>query len=159
MAWLSGSWLSSRTGIFSSQTEWECRCVFSMQDDLGTTRKRRVPSWSNGRRQKLAFGASVSYTWSRNTYTFTRSIKVDVSTQPIYYTLTDDHTEGLRDPRNLCTVRMVGVNIYPKENDLLIPFAPTNICPLGCLDGVVNVDVDERGIAGPTTNLLQFASF
>jgi hypothetical protein len=49
---------------------------------------------------------------------------------------------------------MVGVNIYPKENDLPLLFAPTNICPLGCLDGVVNVDVDERGRAGPTTNLL-----
>jgi hypothetical protein len=54
---------------------------------------------------------------------------------------------------------MVGVNIYPKENDLPLPFAPTNICLLGCLDGVVNVDVDERGRAGPTTNLLQFAAF
>jgi hypothetical protein len=51
------------------------------------------------------------------------------------------------------------VNIYPKENDLPLPFAPTNICPLGCLNGVVNVDVDERGRAGPTTNLLQFATF
>jgi hypothetical protein len=30
---------------------------------------------------------------------------------------------------------------------------------LGYLDGVVNVDVDERGRAGPTTNLLQFATF
>jgi hypothetical protein len=57
------------------------------------------------------------------------------------------------------TVWMVGVNIYPKENDLPLPFAPTNICPLGCLDGGVNVDVDERGKAGPTTNLLQFATF
>jgi hypothetical protein len=52
---------------------------------------------------------------------------------------------------------MVGVNIYPK--DLPLAFAPINICPLGCLDGVVNVDVDERGRAGPTTNLLQFATF
>jgi hypothetical protein len=52
-----------------------------------------------------------------------------------------------------------GVNIYPKENDLPLPFAPTNICPLGCLNGMVNVDVDERGRAGPTTNLLQFATF
>jgi hypothetical protein len=52
------------------------------------------------------------------------------------------------------TVWMVGVNIYPKENDLPLLFAPTNICPLECLDGVVNVDVDERGRAGPTTNLL-----
>jgi hypothetical protein len=52
------------------------------------------------------------------------------------------------------TVWMVGVNIYPKENDLPLPFAPTNICLLGCLDEVVNVDVDERGRAGPTTNLL-----
>jgi hypothetical protein len=42
---------------------------------------------------------------------------------------------------------------------LPLPFAPTNIYPLGCLDGVVNVDVDERGRAGPTTNLLQFATF
>jgi hypothetical protein len=57
------------------------------------------------------------------------------------------------------TVWMVGVNIYPKENDLPLPFAPTNICPFGCLDGGVNVDVDERGRAGPTTNLLQFATF
>jgi hypothetical protein len=31
--------------------------------------------------------------------------------------------------------------------------------PLGCLDEVVNVDVDWRGRAGPTTNLLQFATF
>jgi hypothetical protein len=54
---------------------------------------------------------------------------------------------------------MVGVNIYPEENGLPLPFAPTNICPLGCLDGVVNVDVDERGRVGPTTNLLQFATF
>jgi hypothetical protein len=53
----------------------------------------------------------------------------------------------------------LGVNIYPKENDLPLPFAPTNICPLGCLDGVANMDVDERGRAGPTTNLLQFATF
>jgi hypothetical protein len=30
---------------------------------------------------------------------------------------------------------------------------------LGCLDGGVNVDVDERGRAGPTTNLLQFSTF
>jgi hypothetical protein len=44
------------------------------------------------------------------------------------------------------TVCMVGVNIYPKENDLPLLFAPTNICPLGCLDGGVNVDVDERGV-------------
>jgi hypothetical protein len=57
------------------------------------------------------------------------------------------------------TVWMVGVNIYLKENDSPLPFAPTNICPLGCLDRVVNVDVDERGRAGPTTNLLQFATF
>jgi hypothetical protein len=49
---------------------------------------------------------------------------------------------------------MLGVNIYAKENDLLLLFAHTNICPLGCLDGGVNVDVDERGRAGPTTNLL-----
>jgi hypothetical protein len=51
-------------------------------------------------------------------------------------------------------VWMVGVNIYPKENDLPLPFAPTNICSLECLDGGVNVDVDERGRAEPTTNLL-----
>jgi hypothetical protein len=57
------------------------------------------------------------------------------------------------------TVWMIGVNIYPKENDLPLPFAPINICPLGCLDGGVNVNVDERGRAGPTTNLLQFATF
>jgi hypothetical protein len=48
---------------------------------------------------------------------------------------------------------------YPKENDLPLPFAPTNIWPLGCLDVGVNVDVDERGRAGPTTNLLQFTTF
>jgi hypothetical protein len=54
---------------------------------------------------------------------------------------------------------MLGVNIYPKENDLPLLFAPINICPLGYLDGGVNVDVDERGRAGPTTNLLQFATF
>jgi hypothetical protein len=54
---------------------------------------------------------------------------------------------------------MVEVNIYPKENDLPILFAATNICPLGCLDRGVNVDVDERGRAGPTTNLLKFATF
>jgi hypothetical protein len=60
---------------------------------------------------------------------------------------------------DLGTVWMVGVNIYPKENDLPLPFAPTNICPLGCLDGGVNVDVDGRGRVGPTTNLLQFATF
>jgi hypothetical protein len=35
-------------------------------------------------------------------------------------------------------------------------FAPP-ICPMGCLDGGVNVEVDERWKAGPTTNLLQFA--
>jgi hypothetical protein len=57
------------------------------------------------------------------------------------------------------TVCMVEVNIYPKENDLPLLFAPTNICPLGCLNGGVIVDVDERGRAGPTTNLLQFATF
>jgi hypothetical protein len=56
------------------------------------------------------------------------------------------------------TVWMVGVNIYPKENDLPLPFAPP-ICLLGCLDGVVNVEVNEIGRAGPTTNLLQFANF
>jgi hypothetical protein len=57
------------------------------------------------------------------------------------------------------TVWMLVVNIYPKENDLPLPFAPTNICLSGCLAGVVNVDVDERGREGPTTNLLQFATF
>jgi hypothetical protein len=57
------------------------------------------------------------------------------------------------------TVWMLGVNIHPKENDLPLPFAPPNICPLGCLDGGVNVDMDERGRVGPTTNLLQFATF
>jgi hypothetical protein len=61
--------------------------------------------------------------------------------------------------KNHGTVWMVGVNICPKENCLPLPFAPTNICPLGCMDGGVNVDVDERGRAGPTTNLLQFATF
>jgi hypothetical protein len=59
----------------------------------------------------------------------------------------------------LGTVWMVGINIYPKENGLSLSFAPTNICPLGCLDGGVNVDVYERGRAGATTNLLQFATF
>jgi hypothetical protein len=57
------------------------------------------------------------------------------------------------------TVWMEGVNIYPKENDLPLSFASTNICPLGCLDGGVNVDVDERGRAGPPqicSNLLPF---
>jgi hypothetical protein len=54
---------------------------------------------------------------------------------------------------------MTGVNICPKENDLPLSFAPTNICPFGWLDGGVNVDVDDRGRAGPTTNLLQFATF
>jgi hypothetical protein len=39
----------------------------------------------------------------------------------------------------LGTVWIFGVNIYPKENDLPLPFAPTNICPLGCLDEGVNV--------------------
>jgi hypothetical protein len=47
-------------------------------------------------------------------------------------------------PPPLGTVWMVGVNIYPKENDLPLLFAPTNICPLRCLDEGVNVDVDER---------------
>jgi hypothetical protein len=56
--------------------------------------------------------------------------------------------------RNMGTVWIVGVNIYPTENDLPLPFAPINICLLGCLDGVVNVGVDERGRAGPTTDLL-----
>jgi hypothetical protein len=51
------------------------------------------------------------------------------------------------------------VNIYHKKNDLPLPFASTYICPLGCLDGEVNVDVDERERAGPITNLLQFATF
>jgi hypothetical protein len=32
---------------------------------------------------------------------------------------------------DLANVWMVGVNIYPKENDLPLPFAPTNICPFG----------------------------
>jgi hypothetical protein len=56
------------------------------------------------------------------------------------------------------TVWMVGVNIYPKENDLPLLFAPTNICPLGCLDGGVNVDVDERERDPPQicSNLLPF---
>jgi hypothetical protein len=36
------------------------------------------------------------------------------------------------------------VNIYPKENDLPLLFTPTNICSLGCLDGGVNVDVDDK---------------
>jgi hypothetical protein len=31
----------------------------------------------------------------------------------------------------LDTVWMVRVNIYLKVNDLPLPFAPTNICPLG----------------------------
>jgi hypothetical protein len=31
-----------------------------------------------------------------------------------------------------------------KKNDMSLLFAPTNICPLRCLDGGVNVDVDER---------------
>jgi hypothetical protein len=60
---------------------------------------------------------------------------------------------------NKGTVWMVGVNIYPKENDLPLLFAPTNICPLGCLDGGVNVDVDERGERDPPqicSNLLPF---
>jgi hypothetical protein len=42
------------------------------------------------------------------------------------------------------TVWTVGVNIYPKTNELLLPFAPTNICSFGCLDEWANVDVDER---------------
>jgi hypothetical protein len=71
----------------------------------------------------------------------------------------DMNPEKLHNYTHLLAVWMVGVNIYPKENDLLLPFAPTNICPLGCLDGVVNVVVDERGRSGPTTNLLQFATF
>jgi hypothetical protein len=62
-------------------------------------------------------------------------------------------------PPHLGTIWTVGVNIYPKENDLPLLFVPTTICPLGCLDGGVNVDVDERGRAGPTTNLFQFATF
>jgi hypothetical protein len=83
------------------------------------------------------------------------------STFPIIYSVAFPFHEicrarlaALRD-----TVWMVGVNIYPKENDFPLLFAPTNICLLGCLDGGVNVDVDERGRAGPTTNLLQFATF
>jgi hypothetical protein len=43
---------------------------------------------------------------------------------------------------NMGTVWMVRVNIYPKENDLPLSFAPTNICPLWCLDGEANVDVE-----------------
>jgi hypothetical protein len=57
------------------------------------------------------------------------------------------------------TVWMVGVNIYPKDNGLSLSFAPTNICLLGCLDGGVNVDVNERGERGPPqicSNLLPF---
>jgi hypothetical protein len=63
--------------------------------------------------------------------------------------------------QRLGTVSMVGVNIYLKKNNLSLLFASTNICLLGCLDGVINVDVDvdERGRAGLTTNLLQFATF
>jgi hypothetical protein len=55
------------------------------------------------------------------------------------------------------TVWMVGVNIYPKENDLPIPFAPTNICPLGCYGTVwmlgVNIYPKENDLLllfGPT---------
>jgi hypothetical protein len=44
---------------------------------------------------------------------------------------------------------MLGVNIYPKENNLPLPFAPTNIYHFGCLDGVVNVDVDGEGGRDP----------
>jgi hypothetical protein len=69
-----------------------------------------------------------------------------------------NYREKRKGKRYLGTVWMVGVNIYPKENDLPLPFAPTNIWPLGCLDGPVNVNVDERGRAGPTANLLQFAT-
>jgi hypothetical protein len=57
------------------------------------------------------------------------------------------------------TVWMIGVNIYPKENDLPLLFAPTNICPLGCLDGGVNVDVMREGEWDPPqicSNLLPF---
>jgi hypothetical protein len=53
---------------------------------------------------------------------------------------------------------MVGVNIYPKENDLPLPFAPTNICPLGYLDGAVNVVRMREGERDPPqiySNLLQ----
>jgi hypothetical protein len=68
------------------------------------------------------------------------------------------HPTGTATTANSSTrgneIKPVGVNIYSKENDLPLPFVPTNICPLRCLDGVVNVDVDERGRAGPTTNLL-----
>jgi hypothetical protein len=56
------------------------------------------------------------------------------------------------------TVWTVGVNIYPKTNELLLPFAPTNICSFGCLDEWANVDVDERGRGPPQicSNLLPF---
>jgi hypothetical protein len=41
----------------------------------------------------------------------------------------NEFKEGIRPYQG--TVWMVGVNIYPKENDLPLPFAPTNICPFG----------------------------
>jgi hypothetical protein len=66
------------------------------------------------------------------------------------------HFTHARHQPHIATVWTVGVNIYPKENDLPLLFAPTNICPLGCLDGGLNVELDERGRAGPTTNLLPF---
>jgi hypothetical protein len=69
------------------------------------------------------------------------------------------HLPRYSQRQNQGTPWMVGVNIYLKKNDLPLPFAPTNISPLGCLDVGVNVDVDERGRAGPTTNLLPFATF
>jgi hypothetical protein len=57
------------------------------------------------------------------------------------------------------TVWMAGVNIYPKENNLPLPFAPTNICPLGCLDGVVMWIWMREGERDPPqicSNLLPF---
>jgi hypothetical protein len=63
---------------------------------------------------------------------------------------------GLQELHYVCFTKGT---VWMVENDLPLLFAPTNICPLGCLDGGVNVDVDERGRAGPTTNLLQFATF
>jgi hypothetical protein len=51
-------------------------------------------------------------------------------------------TEQLYISPNMGTVSMVRVNIYPKENDLPLSFAPTNICLLWCLDGGANVDVE-----------------
>jgi hypothetical protein len=45
--------------------------------------------------------------------------------------------EGKRKDRG--PIWILGVNIYPKTNVLPLSFAPTNICPLGCLDGGENV--------------------